>query len=80
MTEYFADVARVWRTLEVVPQDYRDLGDRVLVLGRVYARGEGGYIQDSPVQWLWKLSGGQIVWGRAFTNRAEAFAAAGVDE
>jgi uncharacterized protein len=80
MRQYFADVGRVWRTLEVVPHDFRDLGDRVLVFGRVYARGEGGYISDSPTQWLWKVSGGRIVWGRVFTNRAEALAAAGLEE
>ena len=39
---------KVWRALEVVPHDFRDLGDRVLVFGRVFARGEGGYISDSP--------------------------------
>jgi ketosteroid isomerase-like protein len=77
MREYFEDVARVWRVLEVVPHEFRDLGDRVLVLGRVYARGQGGYISDSPTQWLWRLRGDRIVWGRVFTNRAEAIAAAG---
>jgi ketosteroid isomerase-like protein len=80
MREYFADVARVWRVLEVVPHDFRDLGDRVLVFGRVYARGEGGYISDSPTQWIWDVSGGRIVSGRVFTNRAEALAAAGLEE
>ena len=55
MRQYFADVARVWRVLEVVPHDFRDLGDRVLVFGRVYARGEGGYISDSPTQWIWAV-------------------------
>ena len=80
MREYFADVARVWRVLEVVPHDFRDLGDRVLVFGRVYARGEGGYISDSPTQWLWAVRGGRVVSGRVFTNRAEALAAAGLEE
>jgi ketosteroid isomerase-like protein len=80
MREYFEDVGRVWRTLEVVPHEFRDLGDRVLVLGRVYARGEGGYISDSPAGWLWGLSGDRIVWGRVFTRRADALAAAGLDE
>jgi ketosteroid isomerase-like protein len=80
MREYFADVASVWRTLEVVPHDFRDLGDRVLVFGRVYARGEGGYITDSPTQWLWGVQDGLIAWGRVFTNRAEALAAAGLEE
>jgi ketosteroid isomerase-like protein len=80
MREYFADVARLWRVLEVVPHDFRDLGDRVLVFGRVYARGAGGYISDSPTQWLWRVRADQVVWGRVFTNRAEALAAAGLDE
>jgi ketosteroid isomerase-like protein len=80
MREYFEDVGRVWRTLEVVPHDFRDLGDRVLVIGRVYARGEGGYISDSPAGWLWGMSGDRVVWGRVFTNRADALAAAGLDE
>ena len=80
MRQYFADVARVWRTLEVVPHDFRDLGDRVLVFGRVYARGEGGYISDSPTQWLWRVSDGRIVWGRVFASKAEALAAAGIAE
>jgi ketosteroid isomerase-like protein len=80
MREYFADVASVWRVLEVVPHDFRDLGDRVLVFGRVYARGAGGYISDSPTQWLWRVSGGLIVWGRVFPSRADALAAAGLEE
>jgi ketosteroid isomerase-like protein len=80
MREYFDDVARVWRVLEVVPHEFRELGDRVLVFGRVYARGEGGYISDSPAQWLWEVRGGRVVWGRVFTNRAEALAAAGLEE
>jgi ketosteroid isomerase-like protein len=80
MREYFDDVARIWRVLEVVPHDFRDLGDRVLVFGRVYARGEGGYISDSPTQWLWQVESGLVVWGRVFTNRTEALAAAGIDE
>jgi ketosteroid isomerase-like protein len=80
MRTYFADAARVWRELEVIAHEFRDLGDRVLVFGRVYARGEGGYISDSPAQWLWRIEDGRIAWGRVFTNRAEAVQAAGVED
>jgi ketosteroid isomerase-like protein len=45
----------------------------------VYARGEGGYISDSPAQWLWRIEDGRIAWGRVFTNRAEALEVAGVE-
>jgi ketosteroid isomerase-like protein len=79
MRRYFEDVARVWRELEIIPHDFRDLGDQVLVTGRVYARGKGGYIADSPAQWLWRVEGGWVIWGRVFTSRSEAFEAAGLE-
>jgi ketosteroid isomerase-like protein len=77
---YFADVDRVWRQLDIIPRDFRDLGDRVLVLGRVYGRGAGGYISDSPAGWLWKVEHGAIKWGRVYLSRAEALQAAGFEE
>jgi ketosteroid isomerase-like protein len=79
MRRYFEDAARVWRDLEITPHEYHDLGDRVLVFGRVYGRGEGGYISDSPAAWLWRIQGELISWGRVFTSRAEALEAAGVE-
>jgi ketosteroid isomerase-like protein len=79
MRRYFEDAARVWRHLEIIPHEYRDLGERVLVLGRVYARGEGGYISDSPAAWLWRIERDLIAWGRVFTSRADALEAAGLD-
>jgi ketosteroid isomerase-like protein len=79
LRRYFEDAARVWKQLDIIPHEYHDLGDRVLVLGRVYARGEGGYISDSPAAWLWRIEGDLIAYGRVFTSRAEAFEAAGVE-
>jgi ketosteroid isomerase-like protein len=76
---YLEDARRVWRHLEIIPHEYRDLGERVLVFGRVYARGEGGYISDSPAAWLWRIDGELIRSGRVFTSRAEALEAAGLE-
>ena len=78
LRRYFEDAARVWRQLDIIPHEYRDLGDRVLVFGRVYARGEGGYISDSPAAWLWRIEDDVITYGRVFTSRAEALEAAGL--
>ncbi len=80
LRRYVEDAGRVWLQLDIIPHEFRDLGDRVLVFGRVYARGQGGYISDSPAAWLWRISGGQITWGHVYTNRAEALKAAGVGE
>ena len=79
LRSYFEDARRVWRQLDIIPHEYRDLSDRVLVFGRVYGRGEGGYISDSPAAWLWRIEGGLITWGRVFTSRVEALEAAGLD-
>jgi ketosteroid isomerase-like protein len=78
LRRYFEDADRVWRQLDIIPHEYRDLGEQVLVFGRVYARGEGGYIADSPTAWLWRIEDDLITWGRVFTNRAEALEAAGL--
>ena len=79
LRRYVEDASRVWVQLDIIPHEFRDLGDRVLVFGRVYGRGEGGYISDSPAAWLWRIGGDRIVWGRVYTNRAEAVEAAGLD-
>jgi uncharacterized protein len=78
--KYYDDVARVWEELEVAPSEYREVDDHVLALGRVYGRGEGGYIQDSPTQWVFEVNEGAIVSVRVFTNRSAALAAVGLEE
>jgi len=79
--DYFADVARVWQTLEVFLHEYHDVGDdRVLVVGRVRARGTQGLIIDGPAQWAWRIEDEKIVWGHVFTDREEAVRAIGLVE
>jgi ketosteroid isomerase-like protein len=76
---YFEDVGRVWQELRVVPQDFHRLEDGVLVTGRVYARGEGGLLVDSPANWVWRVRSGLVVSGRVFEDRAEALKEAGLE-
>jgi ketosteroid isomerase-like protein len=78
--KYFADVERVWEELDVMPAEYREVGDHVLAFGRVYGRGEGGYIQDSPAQWVLTAQGQVFVRVRVFTSRSAALAAVEVEE
>jgi ketosteroid isomerase-like protein len=80
MRKYYADVAAVWKELEVTPTEIREVDDAVLVLGRVYGRAGGGYIQDSPAQWVMRFRGDRVAWIRVYTNRSAAFAEVGLEE
>jgi ketosteroid isomerase-like protein len=75
---YFVDVDRVWEELQISVHDFREVGDSVLVTGRVYARGEGGFIADSPTDWVWRFNDGKIVAGRVYTDRDAALDAVGL--
>ena len=80
MRKYYEDVANVWNELEVTPTEIREVGDAVLALGRVYGRAEGGYIEDSPAQWVMRFEAGLVRWIHVYTNRAAAFAEVGLTE
>jgi ketosteroid isomerase-like protein len=80
MTKYYEDVGQVWQQLDVMPAEFREVGDHVLAFGRVYGRGPGGYIQDSPAQWVFTVRGDLIVCVKVFTNRTAALAEVGLAE
>jgi ketosteroid isomerase-like protein len=78
--QYLADVERIWQELDVMPSEFREVDEHVIAFGRVYGRGEGGYIQDSPAQWVIEVRGERIVRIEVFTNRSAALAALGLEE
>jgi len=71
IARYFEDVGRVWDELRVFPTEFRDLGETVVTLGRMYGRG-GGMIIDRPTGWVWRFRDGKIVSGRVFASQEEA--------
>jgi ketosteroid isomerase-like protein len=75
MARYLEDVARVWPELRLFPEEMRELGDVVVALGRVVARG-GGMIIDRPTGWVFMLRDGKIVRGHVYGSHEEAIAAA----
>jgi len=74
---YLADVGRVWQELRSEPDEYIELGDRVLCTGRVYAWGVGRVV-DAPAGWLWRLRDGRLLEGTVYDTRRAAYEAAGV--
>jgi ketosteroid isomerase-like protein len=61
LSQYLADVDRIWDEMELLPQEFHDLDpDRVLVFGRVRAR-RGKSRLDVPNAWIWELRDGLVV-------------------
>ena len=59
--------------------EFRDLGDRVLALGQMQARGrESGVELDSPMGWVLAVQHGKVVRAQGFLNRNDALTAAGL--
>jgi ketosteroid isomerase-like protein len=72
--ESFEDLRNEWT-------EFRDLGDRVLALGRVQARGrESGVEIDSPMGWVFTVRGGKLLKAEGFLDPAKALEAAGLRE
>jgi ketosteroid isomerase-like protein len=75
IARYLEDVERVWPQLRLYPEEISDVGDCVVVIGRVRARG-GGMIIDRPTGWVFNMRDGRIVRGRVYGTPGEALEAA----
>jgi len=61
--------------------EYRDLGDDVLTVARLHARGrESGVEIDSPLAWLTTFREGKIVLARGYLDVQDALEAAGLSD
>ena len=76
-----AAIGEVWEEIQAIADQFRDLGDRVLVLGRQAGLGKGSGAQvDAPLAGIFDFRGGRIWRVRGYVNRAEGLRAAGVSE
>ena len=65
----------------MVGDEFRDLGDRVLLLGRTEGRGRGSGVQvDSPIGVVFDFRDGKMSRVRAYLDHGEALRAAGLSE
>jgi ketosteroid isomerase-like protein len=78
---YFARLDGAWDSFRFLARDCRDLGDVVVVLGRLEGHSRsGGVPVDSPVGAVWELREGKVWRLRAYLDHAEALRVAGVAE
>jgi ketosteroid isomerase-like protein len=75
IASYFRD-SDVWEVLNLEVQEYRDLGDEVLVVGMFHARGGGSGVEiHAPYYSAFFMSGGKLARVLSFRTEAEALAA-----
>ena len=78
---YFEAVAETWEEFCLLPGEFRDLGDRVLWLGRVEGRGRSSGVRvDTPMGAVIGLRDGKMSSIRAYLDHDEALRAAGLSD
>jgi ketosteroid isomerase-like protein len=75
MREYFRDVAVVWDDLRLHPREFREVGDVILVTGRVAAHSPSRIVEGST-GWVFRVRDGRVVYGRVYASAADAERAA----
>ena len=81
MERYFADAADTWEEFRSVADEFRDLDDRVLALGRLEGRGKGSGISvDAPFWMLVDFRNDKLSRTRSYLDHGEALRAAGLSE
>jgi ketosteroid isomerase-like protein len=76
---FWADIDAAWTEFRIEPEEFRDLGDQVLVLGNAFARGrESGIALRQPGAWIATVLGRRIVRFQSFSDQHEALEAAGL--
>lgn len=78
---FLGEIDETWEEFRPVPEEYRDLGDRVLGLGRLKTRGRGSGVPiDAPWGGIYDVRDGRIARIRTYLDHGEALRAAGLAE
>lgn len=81
LARYFSEAEETWSELNVSGEEFHDLGDRVLVLGRMEGQGRtSGVRVDTPYTMIVEFREGKVSRSRAYLDHAEALRAAGLAE
>jgi ketosteroid isomerase-like protein len=76
-----ADLAEDWESIDQRMEDYREVGDEVVTLGRMHAKSNAtGIDLDVPLAWVLRFEGDLLAYGKAYSDPAEALRAAGLEE
>jgi ketosteroid isomerase-like protein len=77
---FLRELSETWGEFRPVPDDYRDLGDRVLGLGRLHAQGRNsGAAIDAPWAGIFDFRETKIFSIRTYLDHPEALKAVGLE-
>ena len=78
---FLTDTSENWEELQIIAEEFRDPGDRVLSLGRMKGRGKGsGVPVDQPQASIFDFRGDRIWRYRAYFDHTEGLRVAGLSE
>jgi len=81
LREFLSDMRDTWEDYVLNPQEMVDLGEHIVVVMRMSARGAGsGVPVAQEVATVFTFLGQQAIHAKAFPSRAEALKAAGLRE
>jgi ketosteroid isomerase-like protein len=80
--QWLAEMEIHWEYFECCPEEFHDLGDRVIAFGHWRARGRasGVEVDGQPATWVAWVRDSLLCRWRTFTDREEALATVGVTE
>jgi ketosteroid isomerase-like protein len=79
--KYLVDIGEAWEEYRVFAEEFRDLDDRVVMLGRIEGRGRGSRAWvDSPTGTIFEFLNGKMSRVRTYLDHGEALRAAGLSE
>jgi len=77
--KYLVDIGEAWEEYRVSAQEFRDLDERVVMLGRIEGRGRGSRAWiESPTGTIFEFLGGKMSRLRTYLDHGEALRAAGL--
>jgi ketosteroid isomerase-like protein len=78
---YYREGHDTWSELRVTIEEFRDLGDRMVGLGRLRGGGIGSGVEvDTPLAIVVELTGKKVSRSTAYFDHGEALRAAGLSE
>ena len=79
--EGIRDGEEAFSEIQAEPSEVRDLGERVLAIGHLRARGkESGAITESAIAWIVEFESGKVIRVREYLDPSQALEAAGLSE